>query len=248
LRFDRYGIVIVALPSHVIAEVLSSAEISDKPCSTAFISCAKGLADDCRFASEVIYEGTGSSFIGVISGASFADEMLAGRRVYLTLACSNIALGRDLIKLLENVRLRIELTDDVRGLEIAGVGKNIIALGAGIADGLRLGENFRASFIAKGVTELRRIVEHLGGRSETLVTGGALADFFLTCSSYKSRNYAYGVRLAQGADPSPALAEGRQSAAAFLVLLDRHHMQSNYFHAISTALSDPPRISTSLDE
>ncbi|MEP7158674.1 MAG: hypothetical protein ABI797_04550, partial [Chloroflexota bacterium] len=149
-----FDVVVVALPGTAVREVLHGLPRASG--TTAFLSCVKGMDPESgMFPSDVIYEATGSDYIAVMSGASFADEMLIGQPVFLTLACANDLLGRDLIERLENPVLRLELSDDVRGLEIAGVGKNIIALGAGMADGLELGDNFRAAFIARGIVELR---------------------------------------------------------------------------------------------
>ena len=242
---SRYDVVVVALPGHAVYDVLSGAA---RPApATAFLSCVKGMDPNSgRFPSDVIYEATGSDYVAVMSGASFAHEMLLGLPVFLTLACTNALLGRDLIERLENDVLQLELSDDVRGLEIAGVGKNIIALGAGLADGLSLGDNFRAAFIARGIEELRRVAERLGGRAETIVASGALADFILSCSSPRSRNYEHGWNLARGDSTGQALAEGRQSADSFVRLLRWQHVDSPYFEAIAAALSEPALILSSL--
>ena len=178
-----FDVVIVALPGHAMREILGAA-FADAASDVAFLSCVKGMEPATGLLpSEVIYQATGSDHLAVMSGASFADEMLLGRPVFLTLACANLLLGAELIERLRSPQLRLELTDDVRGLEVAGVGKNIIALGAGLADGLGLGDNFRAAFIARGVVELRMVADRLGGQADTIVAAGALADFFLSCSS-----------------------------------------------------------------
>lgn len=247
IEIERFDVVIVALPSDAIREVLEQGCRGVRP-DTAFLSCVKGMDPTSgRFPSDVISQATGSDYIAVMTGASFADEMGHGKPVFLTLACTNVVLGRDLIERLQNPFLRLELTDDVRGLEIAGVGKNIIAIGAGIADGLGLGDNFRASFIARGVVELRRASEKLGGRADTIVAGGALADFFLSCTSSRSRNYALGMRVAAGAATPDTLAEGWHSAELFLALLRSQHIDSAYFAAIVAALRDPRRLAASLE-
>lgn len=247
---SRYDIVLVALPGQAVREVLSSCR--NVSAGTAFLSCVKGMDPlSGGFPSDIIFEATRSDYAAVMSGASFADEMLLGRPVFLTLACTNVMLGRDLISRIENPLLNLELSDDVRGLEIAGVGKNIIALGAGMADGLGLGDNFRAAFIARGVVELREVAERLGGRPETIVAAGALADFFLSCTSPRSRNYAQGLRLAQdsatpGAAAPGALAEGLHSAELFVALLRSQHASSHYFETIVAALGEPRLIADSL--
>lgn len=242
---DDYDVVVVALPGHAVREVLL--KLPRTTAATAYLSCVKGMdPDGGMFPSDVIYEATGSDYIAVMSGASFADEMLLGRPVFLTLACANELLGRDLIERLENPVLRLELSDDPRGLEIAGVGKNIIALGAGLADGLELGDNFRAAFIARGIVDLRHVSEKFGGRADTIVATGALADFILSCSSTRSRNYAHGWHLARGDATAKDLAEGRHSAESFVTVLQAQQIHSTYFETIAAALANPRLIGGSL--
>ncbi len=246
VRTGDFDVVVVALPGFAIRDVLERCVHGSD--ATAFLSCVKGMDPATgRFPSTVISQATGSDYIAVMSGASFAHEMLVGRPVFLSVACTNPLLGRDLVARLENDLLQLELIDDVRGLEVAGVGKNIIALGAGIADGLELGENFRASFIARGISELRHISERLGGRADTIVASGALADFILSCSSPRSRNYEHGRKLASGDRTGVSLAEGRESAHAFLQVLVAQHIASDYFATIAAALSDPAVLATSLE-
>lgn len=240
-----YDIVVVALPGHAIREVLAGSDL--KAQDTAFLSCVKGMDPlTGQLPSDVIYDATGSDYIAVMSGASFGTEMLLGMPVFLTLACANLPLGRELIERLRNDVLHFELSDDVRGLEIAGVGKNIIALGAGVADGLGLGDNFRAAFIARGIVELRNICGRLGARADTIVTTGALADFFLSCSSPRSRNYSHGRALGRGTASPASLAEGRHSADSFVKMLAKHQIASPYFDAIAASLGAPASISDSL--
>jgi glycerol-3-phosphate dehydrogenase (NAD(P)+) len=245
---DEFEVAIVALPGQAMRSVLSRAFPAAPP-SLAFLSCVKGMEPETgSLPSDVIFQATGSDHLAVMSGASFADEMQAGRPVFLTLACANLQLGRELIERLRSPQLRLELTDDVRGLEIAGVGKNIIALGAGLADGQGLGDNFRAAFIARGVVELRAVADRLGGQADTIVAAGALADFFLSCSSPRSRNYAHGVSIGRGDLEPNALAEGRHSAASFVRMLREQQVHSPFFETIAQSLSDPPLIADSLPE
>ena len=240
-----FDVVVVAVPGYGMRQVLEQC-VHDSS-TVAYLSCVKGMDPETgMFPTDVITSATGSDFVAVMSGASFAHEMIDGRPVFLTLACVNVLLGRDLVARLESEMLQLELSDDVRGLEIAGVGKNIIALGAGIADGLDLGDNFRAAFIARGIHELSRISERVGGRRETVVAAGALADFILSCSSRKSRNYDFGWKLARGEEVGQALAEGSESAEAFVRLVHGQHEHSEYFESIVAALSQPAMLTASL--
>lgn len=189
---SKIDVVIVALPSNAIGEILRAGGRIAAP-HTAFVSRARGIdGASGLMPNRIIRNNTGSSYIAVISSASVPDEMLLGRPVYVSLACINPYLGQLSIDRLQNPSLRFSFTDDLCGWEIAGVGKSIIALGSGIADGLDLGENFRASFIARGIVALRSAIERLGGRPETMLSPGALSDVILTSSSVKSCNYMHG--------------------------------------------------------
>jgi len=242
----HYDIVLVAVPGNAVRDVLRRP--SSWADTTAFLSGVKGMDPDSGwFPSDVIYQATGSDYIAVMSGASVADEMLSGRPVFLTLACANLNLGQELIDRIGNKSLHLELTDDVRGLEISGVGKNIVAIGAGIADGLGLGENFRSAFIARGIVELTAVADRCGGRGETIVSTGSLADVILSCSSNRTRNYAYGVALGRGEPPPQTLAEGKVAAESFMRLLAAHAIKSAYFTSIVDALAEPARLTGALD-
>ncbi len=243
---DDYDIVLVAVPGHAVSSALKrSSGWSD---GTAFLSSVKGMDPETGwFPSDVIHQATHSDYIAVMSGASVADEMRSGRPVFLTLACANLTLGRELVDRIENDSLHLELTDDVRGLEISGVGKNIVAIAAGIADGLGLGENFRSALIARGIVELTAVADRCGGRGETIVSTGSLADVILSSSAPRTRNYSYGLALGRGEPPPASLAEGRIAAESFMRLLRTYAIESRYFASIHEALSEPARVARALD-
>jgi len=136
----------------------------------------------------------------------------------------------------------MELCADIRGIEIVGVCKNILSLGAGIADGLYLGENFKSTYIARGVKELSRVISLLGGDPKTLSSIGALSDIILTCSSDKSRNYRLGRKLSTRRAAGSNLAEGHHSVSTFLNLLSSSGISSNFFECIGRSINSPPEI------
>ena len=115
----------------------------------------------------------------------------------MSLGDTDLARGRALSARLSGPLLELTATTDLRGLEIVGVAKNIIAIGAGLSHGLGLGENIRASYLARGIGELQRLLPSLGSASETVMAPGALGDLILTCTSLQSRNYRFGHDLGQ---------------------------------------------------
>lgn len=222
--------------------------IPPAPARATVISCVKGMdAETHDFPTDLIAHHLPGHAIGMLSGPTFAAEMLAGHKAWMSLGCADQALGRSLAERLAGPLLAITPTSDLRGLEIIGVAKNIIAIGAGLTEGLGLGENARASYVARGIGELQRLLPALGGQSETVMTPGGLGDLVLTCTSRQSRNYRFGVDLGQrlGAGPKDKdsgpvpLAEGSRSIAAFLAFIRRARAASPYFEGLAAAMANP---------
>ncbi len=135
---------------------------------------------------------------GVLSGPSFAQEVAHGCPTALTLASHDAALARRLAEALSNHRLRIYAHDDVIGVELGGALKNVMAIAAGICDGLALGHNARAALITRGLAEMTRLGARRGGRFETFMGLSGLGDLILTTTGDLSRNRQVGLRLARG--------------------------------------------------
>lgn len=134
----------------------------------------------------------------VLSGPSFAQEVAHGYPTALTLASADTALARQLAEALSGHRLRIYAHDDVVGVEIGGALKNVMAIAAGICDGLELGHNARAALITRGLAEMTRLGVRLGGHFETFMGLSGLGDLILTTTGDLSRNRQVGLRLARG--------------------------------------------------
>lgn len=142
----------------------------------------------------------------VLSGPSFAQEVAHGYPTALTLASEDRALARQLAEALSGHRLRIYAHDDVVGVEIGGALKNVMAIAAGICDGLELGHNARAALITRGLAEMTRLGVRLGGHFETFMGLSGLGDLVLTTTGDLSRNRQVGLRLARG-QPLDAILE-----------------------------------------
>jgi len=147
-----------------------------------------------QLVSEIV-PGTAS---GVLSGPSFALEVARGCPTALTLASHDAAFARRLAEVLSGQRLRIYAHDDVIGVEVGGALKNVMAIAAGICDGLALGHNARAALVTRGLAEMTRLGVRLGGHAETFMGLSGLGDLILTATGDLSRNRRVGVQLAQG--------------------------------------------------
>ena len=135
----------------------------------------------------------------VLSGPSFAAEIARGLPAALTLASHNSEFALRVARELHNSALRIYTSDDIIGVEVAGAVKNIMAIAAGISDGLGLGGNARAALITRGLAEITRLGLKLGGRFETFMGLAGAGDLVLTCTGDLSRNRSVGLKLALGA-------------------------------------------------
>ena len=135
--------------------------------------------------------------IGVLSGPSFALEVARGLPTALTLASGNGDFARQIAQSLHHARLRIYSSTDVMGVEVGGAVKNVLAIAAGISDGMGFGHNARAALITRGLAEMTRLGLKMGGKAETLGGLSGTGDLILTCTSDLSRNRKVGMLLAQ---------------------------------------------------
>jgi len=161
---------------------------------------------------------------GVLSGPSFAQEVARGVPAALTLAASDRSFAVGIARELHSARLRIYSSDDLSGVEVGAAVKNVIAIAAGISDGLGFGESARAALVTRGLAEMTRLGLRLGGRQETFMGLSGAGDLILTCTGTLSRNRQVGLRLAAGRPLADILhelghvAEGVHSAREVLKL------------------------------
>jgi glycerol-3-phosphate dehydrogenase (NAD(P)+) len=199
--------------------------------STARIICAaKGLDTETgELLSEVALEVMGKDRpFAVLSGPSFAREVAAGLPCAVVIASKHQAMLTELNQRFNSSIFRIYTSDDVTGVEVGGVAKNVIAIATGISDGMALGSNARSALITRGLAEIIRLATALGGKVETLVGLSGLGDLILTCSDDQSRNRRLGLAIGKGKDISSAereigqVVEGKRNAELVFKLAERH--------------------------
>jgi glycerol-3-phosphate dehydrogenase (NAD(P)+) len=179
---------------------------------------------------------------GVLSGPSFADEIARGLPAALTLAARDSAFAASAARALHSPRLRVYSSSDVIGVEIGGAAKNVLAIAAGICDGLALGLNARAALITRGLAELGRLGSKLGGRTDTLMGLAGAGDLILTCTGDLSRNRRVGLQLAEGVPLADILArlghvaEGVTSARALNALARDNQVEMPICEAVLQVL------------
>jgi glycerol-3-phosphate dehydrogenase (NAD(P)+) len=191
---------------------------------------------------------------GVLSGPSFAEEVARGLPTALTLASPDGEFARAMARELHSTTLRVYSGGDVAGVEVAGAVKNVMAIAAGICDGLALGHNARAALITRGLAEMTRLGVRLGGRAETFMGLAGVGDLVLTCTGDLSRNRRVGLRLGQGRALDMILgelghvAEGVHTARAVMRLAGVLGVDMPITHAVCRILDDPAAANTAVQE
>jgi len=210
------------------------------------VACAKGIERGThKFMTEVIADAAPSARAAILSGPGFADDVARGLPTAVTLAASDEELARNLVQALGSATFRPYHTSDVRGVEIGGAAKNVLAIAAGIAVGKHLGASAQAALITRGFSELARFGRALGARSETLVGLSGLGDLILTCSTPQSRNFALGQALGSGeAAPHGKLAEGAFTAPVLVELATAEGVDM----PVSLAVADILRGAVTIDD
>ena len=225
---DTASACLVAVPSHAFREMVAA--LAGMPAvRSGLLWATKGLDPSSgRLLHEVAAELLpGGVPLGVLSGPTFAGEVARRLPTAVTLAATDAGFAREWAVRLANLRFRVYTSGDLTGVQIAGAVKNVLAIAAGIADGLGFGANARAALIARGLSEMVRLGEAAGGHAATFMGLAGLGDLVLTCTDDQSRNRRFGLALARGVSPAEAAAavgqvvEGVETSARVLGLARR---------------------------
>lgn len=205
-------VVILASPSKFYRSVLESfAGRLPKDC--ALLSVSKGLDGATRRRlTTVAEEVLGRKSVAVLSGPSLAGEVARGVPTAVVIACADHARAHALQKIMTGPQFRVYTSEDVVGVEMGGALKNVMALAAGVSDGLGFGDNTRAALVTRGLAEMTRLGVALGARLETFAGLSGLGDLIVTCTSRSSRNHLVGERLGRGEPLDRIIGSMRQVA------------------------------------
>jgi glycerol-3-phosphate dehydrogenase (NAD(P)+) len=212
------------------------------------VACAKGIEHGThKFMTDVIAEAAPHALPAILSGPSFADDVAQGLPTAVTLAARDEQVASALVQALGSPTFRPYHSTDVRGVEIGGAAKNVLAIAVGIAVGRKLGASAQAALTTRGFAELARFGRACGARSETLVGLSGLGDLILTCSSPQSRNFALGLALGRG-EPPPAgkLAEGASTAPALIELAASQSIEMPVSQAVAAILGGETTIDAAI--
>ena len=206
---DGCDAVLLATPSHTFRETLDLITAQPVPLIWACKGLEKGTG---RLLDELATEILGSDRpLAVVSGPTFAKELMQGLPTAITVACRDEAFADAVIRSLHSDSFRAYRSDDMAGVQVGGALKNVFAIAAGISDGLGFGANARAALITRGLAELMRLGVALGGRRETFMGLAGMGDLVLTCTDDLSRNRRMGLALARGLSVADAQSEIGQS-------------------------------------
>jgi glycerol-3-phosphate dehydrogenase (NAD(P)+) len=204
---------------------------------TPVVACAKGIERGSRkFMTEVIAETLPIAVPAILSGPSFADDVARGLPTAVTLACADEETAAALARALGSPAFRPYHTTDVRGVEIGGAAKNVLAIAAGIVQGRKLGASATAALVTRGFAELARFGRACGARPETLTGLSGLGDLVLTCSSPQSRNFSLGIALGEGRAQDGKLAEGAFTARALVELAGEKQVEMPIATAVAAVI------------
>ena len=252
---DRADIVVAALPSHGTRAVIRSAA-PFIPRAALIVSATKGIEQDTllRVSEVIAQEVRGARPVAVLSGPSFAMEVARGLPTAVAVACVDPVLAEAVQREFRAAYFRLYASTDVIGVEIGGALKNIIAIAAGVVEGLGLGQNALAALITRGLAEISRLACAAGGRGETLAGLSGLGDLVLTCTGSLSRNRHVGVELSHGRPISEVVAgmkmvaEGVRTTSGALALGRKHGVELPIATQMAEVLAGNRSAATAVEE
>jgi glycerol-3-phosphate dehydrogenase (NAD(P)+) len=244
----RADIILIAVPAQSLRTAVT-AMAPHLARAVPVIACAKGIERGThKFMTEVIAEAAPDAIPAILSGPSFAGDVARGLPTAVTLATKDEPLAAALVQALGSATFRPYHTTDVRGVEIGGAAKNVLAIAAGIVVGKKFGASAQAALTTRGFSELLRLGRACGARAETMAGLSGLGDLILSCGSPQSRNFALGMTLGRGEQPSrDKLAEGEFTAPVLIELAASQDIDMPVSKAVAAILSGTVTIDEAIE-
>jgi glycerol-3-phosphate dehydrogenase (NAD(P)+) len=244
----RADILLLVVPAQHLREAAAALAVRLRP-NTPVIACAKGIERGTHhFMTEVIAQVAPLAVPAILSGPSFASDVARGLPTAVTLATADEALASALVHALGSATFRPYHSTDVRGVEIGGAAKNVLAIAAGIVAGKQLGASALAALTTRGFSELLRLGRACGARAETMSGLSGLGDLILSCSSPQSRNFSLGAALGRGEQPARGkLAEGELTAPVLVELAASKNVDMPVASAVAAILSGAVTIDQAIE-
>ncbi|HEX4410372.1 MAG TPA: NAD(P)H-dependent glycerol-3-phosphate dehydrogenase [Xanthobacteraceae bacterium] len=220
---------------------------------TPLIVCAKGIERGTKkFMNEVVAECLPRAAFAILSGPSFAADVARGVPTAVTLAAGDAALAEELARAVSSTAFRPYHSTDIRGVEIGGAAKNVLAVASGVVTGRALGLSAAAALTTRGFAELMRFGRAYGAKAETMMGLSGLGDLILTCTSPKSRNFSFGIALGRGQKPeeihrTTGLAEGVFTAPVLLEMARERSVDMPICEAVAALLDGKVSVDAAID-
>jgi glycerol-3-phosphate dehydrogenase (NAD(P)+) len=247
----RADAILLVVPAQAMRAVCTAlAQVLTAP--TPLIACAKGIEHGTHnFMTEIIAECAAVAIPAILSGPSFAADVARGLPTAVTLAAADGKLAGDLAQAIASASFRPYHSTDVRGVEIGGATKNVLAIAAGIVTGRGLGASAAAALTTRGFAELVRFGKAYGAKPETMTGLSGLGDLILTCSSPQSRNFSFGVALGKGEKLDGAahgkLAEGAFTAPVLLEMAREKSVDMPISAAVAAVLTEKLSVDAAIE-
>ncbi len=245
---DSSEIILIVTPAQTLPDMIKNIG-ADVLKTKTIILCAKGILIETGQMLAELFDK--DQKLAVLTGPTFAREIAMGLPAAATLACTDEALGTELVQSLSSSTFRLYWSKDVVGAESVGALKNVLAIACGIVDGMGLGDNARAALITRGMAEIARFVIFKGGSQETLLGLCGLGDIVLTCASHQSRNYSLGVTLGQGIEMTniskEIVTEGVPTALALAKQIQNNNLDMPIALGVAAIVSGKMNVKTAVD-
>jgi glycerol-3-phosphate dehydrogenase (NAD(P)+) len=235
----RAEAILLVVPAQAVRAVTKALSPLLAP-GTPLIVCAKGIERGTqKFMTEVVGECAPGATPAVLSGPSFAADVARGLPTAVTLAAADETVAAALAKAIGSAAFRPYRSTDVRGVELGGAAKNVLAIAAGVVTGRGLGASALAALTTRGFAELGRFGRAYGAKADTMTGLSGLGDLLLTCSSPQSRNFSFGIELGRGHKPADihgGLAEGVFTAPVLLTMARKRAVDMPIATAVAALL------------
>ena len=248
---SRGDAILLVVPAQAMRSVIKSLAQTISAGSP-LIACAKGIEHGThKFMSEIIAECAPNAVPAILSGPSFAADVARGLPTAVTIAAPDAAIAGALAQAIGSGTFRPYHSTDVRGVELGGATKNVLAIAAGIVTGRGLGASASAALTTRGFAELVRFGKAFGARTETMMGLSGLGDLILTCSTPQSRNFSFGVALGKGEKPDGAahgkLAEGAFTAPVLLEMARAKNVEMPVCAAVAAVLAEKLSVDAAIE-
>ena len=216
------------------------------------VICAKGIEKQTsRLLTDVLETALPGHPIAMLSGPGFAADIAKGLPTAMAIAAKELVLAEHLAKVISGQTFRLYASDDRIGVQLGGALKNVLAIACGIVEGMGLGDSARASLIARGLAEMSRLVDAMGGRGDTVRGLSGLGDLVLTATSHQSRNLRFGIALGRGETigaQQGSLVEGAFAAAVSARLAEGHQIEMPITQAVAAIIDGRLDIPTAITQ